>query len=86
MRVLVVDDDKLVAMSLKTILEAGGKISVPQMGYDGSEAITLYEKEKPDVLLMDVRMQGVSGLEAAEEILKRHEDAKILFAYDFFGR
>ena len=45
MRVLVVDDDKLVAMSLKTILEAGGKISVPQMGYDGSEAITLYEKK-----------------------------------------
>lgn len=48
MRVLVVDDDKLVAMSLKTILEAEGKIAVPQMGYDGSEAITLYEKEKPD--------------------------------------
>lgn len=66
MRVLVVDDDKLVAMSLKTILEAEGKIAVPQMGYDGSEAITLYEKEKPDVLLMDIRMQGVSGLEAGK--------------------
>ena len=46
MRVLVVDDDKLVAMSLKTILEAEGKIAVPQMGYDGSEAITLYRKGK----------------------------------------
>lgn len=83
MRVLVVDDDKLVAMSLKTILEAEGKIAVPQMGYDGSEAITLYEKEKPDVLLMDIRMQGVSGLEAAEEILKRYEDAKILLLTTF---
>lgn len=83
MKVLVVDDDKLVAMSLKTILEAGGKITVPQMGHDGSEAVALYESVCPDVLLMDIRMQGISGLAAAEQILNRHADAKILLLTTF---
>ncbi len=83
MKVLVVDDDKLVAMSLKTILEAGGKITVPQMGHDGSEAVSLYESVCPDVLLMDIRMQGMSGLVAAEQILNRHADAKILLLTTF---
>ena len=83
MKVLVVDDDKLVAMSLKTILEAGGKITVPQMGHDGSEAVALYESVSPDVLLMDIRMQGMSGLAAAEQILNRHADAKILLLTTF---
>ncbi len=83
MKVLVVDDDKLVAMSLKTILEAGGKITVPQMGHDGSEAVSLYESVCPDVLLMDIRMQGMSGLAAAEQILNRHADAKILLLTTF---
>lgn len=83
MKVLVVDDDKLVALSLKTILEADGKIQVPCMGYDGSEAVRLYESEKPDVLLMDIRMQGMNGLEAAEHILGSHADARILLLTTF---
>lgn len=83
MKVLVVDDDKLVALSLKTILEADEKIQVPCMGYDGSEAIRLYESERPDVLLMDIRMQGMNGLEVAEHILGSHPDARILLLTTF---
>ena len=65
MRVLVVDDDKLVAISLKTILEADATVSVVGMGHSGEEAIELYREHQPDVLLMDIRMTGMTGLDAA---------------------
>lgn len=83
MRVLVVDDDKLVAISLKTILEADGDISVVGMGHSGEEAIALYREHQPDVLLMDIRMEGMTGLEAAECVLKEFKAAKILFLTTF---
>ena len=83
MKILVIDDDKLVAISLKTILEADSSIEVTAIGYDGEEAISLYEALQPDILLMDIRMQKVSGLEAAEVILQKHPDAKILFLTTF---
>lgn len=83
MKVAIIDDDKLVCISLKTILEADKDISVVGIGYDGSEAIELYNKLKPDILLMDIRMSNMSGLEAGEIILKQHKDAKILFLTTF---
>ena len=83
MRVLIVDDDSLVAMSLKTILASDGEIEVAGIGNDGSEAITLFEKEEPDVLLMDIRMKGMSGLDAGATILSKHPDARILYLTTF---
>lgn len=83
MRVLIVDDDNLVAMSLKTILSSDPEIEVVGTGSSGNEAIELYDKKVPDVLLMDIRMNGMTGLEAGAEILKRHPDAKILFLTTF---
>lgn len=83
MKVVVIDDDKLVAISLKTILEANEDISVVATGYNGEEAIALYGEHQPDVLLMDIRMEVMSGLEAAERILKEFPEAKILFLTTF---
>ncbi|WP_028505082.1 response regulator transcription factor [Ruminococcus sp. FC2018] len=83
MNIVVIDDDKLVAISLKTILESTGKINISAMGHSGEEAITLYERYLPDVMLMDIRMQGMSGLEAGEKILSTHKDAKILYLTTF---
>lgn len=83
MRITVIDDDKLVAISLKTILEADSSIEVSAIGYDGKEAIFLYESVQPDILLMDIRMEHMSGLEAAEQILQKYPDAKILFLTTF---
>lgn len=83
MNIVVVDDDKIVAASLKMILESGGKINVLALGGSGSEAIELYEKHKPDVLLMDIRMDGMTGLEAGENILGKNPDAKILYLTTF---
>lgn len=83
MRAVVVDDDKLIVVSLKMILEADSGITVTAVGYSGKEAVALYEQEKPDVLLMDIRMEGMSGLEAAEIILQKEPEAKILFLTTF---
>lgn len=83
MRVMIVDDDKLVVLSLKTILEADTSIEVCATGYDGRDAIELYRTAKPDILLMDIRMEGMSGLDAAEEILTQEKEAKILFLTTF---
>lgn len=83
MNVLVVDDDKLICVSLKTILEADGEIAVVGTGNNGVQAVELYAALKPDILLMDIRMEPMSGLAAAEQILAANRSARILFLTTF---
>lgn len=83
MRVLVVDDDRLVCESLKIILQAHGDVEVVGTGYSGHEAVALYAKLKPDVLLMDIRMEGMTGLEACRQVLSQFPDARVLFLTTF---
>ena len=83
MNIIIVDDDKLVSLSLKTILEASGEVNVCAIGNCGEEALSLYPKFKPDILLMDIRMDGMSGLTAGKQILETYPDAKILFLTTF---
>ncbi len=83
MRIVIVDDDRLVAVSLKTILETDGGVQVTATGHDGGEAVALYQEHRPDILLMDIRMNHMSGLEAAEKILACYPDARILFLTTF---
>ncbi len=83
MNIIVIDDDKLVALSLKTILESTGKVTVAAMGENGQQAIELYGSLRPDVILMDIRMDGMTGIEAGETILKKFPDARILYLTTF---
>ena len=83
MRIIIVDDDCLVAGALKTILEVNEDVEVLDIGSDGKQACQLYEKYEPDVLLMDIRMREMDGLEASEHILKRHPKANILLLTTF---
>lgn len=83
MRIVIVDDDMLVSSALKTILEVNEDVQVEGMGSDGKEAIALYERYRPDVLLMDIRMKDMSGLDASREILKAYPQAKILLLTTF---
>lgn len=83
MNIVIIDDDKLVAVSLKTILESTGNINVLAIGSSGEEAVELYPVHKPDVMLMDIRMKGMSGLEAGEKILASDRSAKILYLTTF---
>ena len=82
-RILIIDDDELVAMSLEMILKAENGMTAVGKGYSGADAIRLYDKLLPDVLLMDIRMKDMTGLDAAEQILAAHADAKILFLTTF---
>lgn len=83
MKLLLIDDDKLVCSSLKTILSSNTDIEVVGMGYNGEDACRLYDDLHPDVLLMDIRMDTMTGLEAGEKILSQYRDAKILYLTTF---
>ncbi|MBO6140319.1 MAG: response regulator transcription factor [Ruminococcus sp.] len=83
MKIIAVDDDKLVAISLKTILEATGKVEVAALGSNADDAVRLYEEHKPDVALLDIRMGEVTGIDAAKKIIGRYPDARVLFLTTF---
>lgn len=83
MRILLIDDDKLVCSSLKIILSAQSDIEVVGMGNSGKDAIQLYTSLNPDILLMDIRMEEMSGLEAGKQLLTQHPEARILYLTTF---
>lgn len=83
MTILLVDDDPIVCMSLKTIIEADSEIQVLATGSNGVEAIALYRLHNPDLLLIDIRMPEMTGLEAGEAILRDYPEAKILYLTTF---
>ena len=83
MNIIIVDDDSLVAGALKTILEINPDINITATGSDGQEACELYRRYQPDILLMDIRMKNMSGLEASALILKEFPDARILLLTTF---
>lgn len=82
-RVLLVDDDPLVVASLKIIIEADPDLKVAGTGSSGLDALRLAEEISPDILLLDIRMQPMSGLEAGEEIIRRHPQARIMYLTTF---
>jgi len=81
-RVAIIDDDDIVRSSLKTILEASG-IDVCGLGSNGVDAIEIYRNTRPDILLSDIRMEEMTGIEAATAIIKEFPEAKILFLTTF---
>ena len=83
MKVLIVDDDPLVSGALKVILESESDIEVAGVASIGAEAALEAKEKTPDVVVMDIRMDGMSGIEAAEKILCDNKDIKILFLTTF---
>ena len=83
MKIIIIDDDKLVSTSLKTIIEVGGDFEVLALGSSGEEAVSLYKKYVPEILLMDIRIGEMTGLDSAKKILNEFPNAKILFLTTF---
>lgn len=85
-KVLIVDDDPLVSGALKVILENDGdgeSIEVIEEVSNGSDAVASALADEQDVILMDIRMDGMDGLEAASKILLSKSDSKIIFLTTF---
>lgn len=82
MNIIIIDDDPLVVESLKTIINANN-INILAVGYNGQEAVELYDKHRPDLILMDIRMEKMNGIEATEKILEIDSNAKILLITTF---
>jgi DNA-binding NarL/FixJ family response regulator len=68
-KVVLVDDDPMVRTGLRLILSAAADIAVIGEAADGEDAITVVHAERPDVILLDVRMPGTDGLVAARRLL-----------------
>lgn len=76
-RIMVVDDSRLVRVQLEDVLK-GTDYEIAVHCRSGEDAIEQYAAVQPDLVTMDIIMQGMDGLDAAEIILKKHPDARIV--------
>ena len=82
-RVVVVDDQAVVRAGFHTILSAQPDIEVIGEAADGLEAMQVVTAERPDVVLMDVRMPRLDGLEATRRMLGRGDPVRVLVMTTF---
>jgi DNA-binding NarL/FixJ family response regulator len=82
-RLLLADDQPLVRTGFRMILEETDDIDIVGEARDGTEAVRLAGELNPDVILMDVRMPGVDGIEATRQIVTRNGAARVLILTTF---
>jgi DNA-binding NarL/FixJ family response regulator len=77
-RLLLADDHKILIEGLRAILAYYDDIEVVGEAHDGAEAISCVAKLKPDIVLMDLAMPGINGIQATQTILKEHPGTRVL--------
>jgi DNA-binding NarL/FixJ family response regulator len=77
-KILLVDDHKLLRDGLRNIIEQRSNMHIIGEASDGREAIKVASKLLPDVIVIDVAMPGMNGIEAAQQIHKNHPNIKII--------
>lgn len=82
-RVLLVDDQELIRLGFRLVLEAEPDIEVIGEAADGDEAIRAVLADAPDVVLMDIRMPRTDGITATREIVRAHPETRVLVLTTF---
>lgn len=77
-KILLVDDHAVVRMGFKMLIEAEDDITVIGEAESGEVAIKLFQELKPDIIVMDITMPGIGGLEAIDRIIAKDKNTKIL--------
>lgn len=77
-RIILVDDHEVVRIGLKTLIERHPEFEVVGEASSAQEAVEKTASLEPDVVVMDIRLPGVSGIDACEEIVKRFPQTKVL--------
>ena len=84
-RVLIVDDHPVVRKGLSTFLANEPDLQVIGAAQDGEEAIRMVAEDCPDVVLMDLSMPGIGGIEATKALVGEHPQLKVLMLTSFGG-
>jgi two-component system, NarL family, response regulator len=84
-RVLVVDDHPIMRFGIATIIDATPDMTAVAQAGSGEEAVELYEQHLPDITLMDLRLPGMSGVDAIRTIMARHHNAKFVVLTTYEG-
>ena len=82
-KVLIADDQELIRQSLQIVLDSKPDTEVSDVAADGQEVIRCIRKQKPDVILMDIRMPNMNGVVTTGEIKKRYPQVKVLMLTTF---
>jgi DNA-binding NarL/FixJ family response regulator len=82
-RVLVCDDQAVVCDGLEMILDSDPEIEVVGVAYDGAEALEKISRAHPDVVLMDLKMPGMNGIQATRHIHQDYPDVRVLVLTTF---
>lgn len=83
-RVVVVDDHEVVRKGIITYLKTDPRIDVVGEAESGKESIPIIEKEKPDVVLMDLIMENGNGIEATKKIIEIHPDCRVIILTSYY--
>ncbi len=77
-KVLIVDDHKIMRDGIKAILKSAQDLEVVGETDSGVDAVQLVRKLRPDVVMMDINLQGMSGIEATTEMLRHNPDTRVM--------
>ena len=82
-KVLIADDQELIRESLGIVLGANPDMEITGMTSDGKAVLSMIKKEKPDVILMDIRMPGMDGVECTRIVKEKYPDIYIIILTTF---
>ena len=85
LRVMIVEDRFVVRVGLKAIVDSQKDMFTVAEAANGSQAVELYSQHLPDVTLMDLRLPGLTGVEAVAAIIDKHPGARIIVLSTFGG-